>query len=182
MLTNVMTAVPLMVLGDIAAQRGEWQRQGRNGKERFRVDVERTISMASYSALIFTPVFFKVYRLQDRIFQGPSKLMNATKKAGFSWLVGGWPANTGFLILTTTLEMKVFQKKASDGRTLPQVLSTKLQDDLPRIMAGSLLWWTPINMVNFFFTPPQYRLVLASVAALVWNTFLSFVQHHVYVK
>ena len=182
LLTNIATAVPLMVLGDLAAQRSEWKRRIGDSKagQSSRPDLERTLVMAAYSGLVFTPLFFNLYKVQDRIFKGPSKLLAAVEKAGFSWVVGGFPANAAFLTLTTTAEMKLFKKSTADGKPLSKVLATKMEQDLPRIMLGSLIWWSPINIINFMLTPPQYRIAVASMAALVWNTFLSLIQHHVY--
>lgn len=60
--TNLMTAVPMMVAGDLCAQQLEASRHGEAGLA--AVDPQRTLVMASYSGLIFTPLFFQLYKLQ----------------------------------------------------------------------------------------------------------------------
>ena len=137
LLTNVCTAVPLMVCGDTVAQRLE------GNKEQ---DVGRTLTMACYSGLVFTPLFHRMYRWMDRspIFKHAwfdQPLRAAATKSLFSVVVAGTPANAVFLTMATTIEMKVFEKKARDGADLPTVVWGKLHTELPRIMMGSLSFW-----------------------------------------
>ena len=61
--TNVATAVPLMVAGDITAQHVESRSSGWALTE---LDAGRTAVMASYSAFIFTPTFLTLYRWLDK--------------------------------------------------------------------------------------------------------------------
>jgi hypothetical protein len=42
---------------------------------------------------------------------------------------------------------------------------------------GSISFWCPINFCNFYWTPPQYRILTVSVSAVFWNCYLSIVQH-----
>ena len=51
------------------------------------------------------------------------------------------------------------------------------RDDLPRVLTSSLCFWGPINVINFRFAPPDVRVVFTSVASVMWNTYLSIVQH-----
>jgi hypothetical protein len=143
LLTNVCTAVPLMVCGDTLAQRIEGG--GSDGPPR-RSDLERTLTMACYSGLIFTPAFFSMYRWMDRsaVFRHPwiaSKVRGAVARSLFSVGIGGLPVNAAFLTLATAIEMKVFRKKARDGESLSTVVVGKLETDLPRIMLGSITFW-----------------------------------------
>ena len=170
LLTNLSTAVPLMACGDVVAQRIE----GRP-----TVDTQRTTTMVTYSGAVFTPFFFYIYRLQERLLRGPPLLL-ASQKAVFSVVVGGIPANGVFLSLSTFIEMRLFGKEPSGkhtGRTMSEVLADKLRYDWPRIVQGSIAFWAPMNFVNFYFVPVQYRLVISSFAAVGWNCFLSLVQH-----
>jgi len=34
-----------------------------------------------------------------------------------------------------------------------------------------------VNFCNFYWTPPQYRILTVSVSAVFWNCYLSVVQH-----
>ena len=101
----------------------------------------------------------------------------ALQKSVFSIAVGGVPANIIFLTLATTIEMKVFGKEPASGADLQKVVEGKLRNDLPRILLGSLSFWGPVNFFNFYFNPPKYRILAISASAVVWNCYLSLVQH-----
>jgi hypothetical protein len=166
--TNLCTAVPMMVAGDMCAQQLE--------PERTELDYQRTLVMAAYSGAVFTPLFFYLYRVQERFITG-SPVAVAAQKALCSVFVGGLPANICFLSLATAVEMHVFGKKPASGQTCGQVVNHKITNDLPRIMLGSLTFWGPINFCNFMFTPVSYRVVVVSFSAVIWNCYLSVVQH-----
>ena len=131
--TNLATAVPLMVVGDLCAQQLEHRQHGRHTGP---VDAQRTVVMSSYSGIIFTPIFFYLYRVMDRVLVGPPAIL-ALQKAVGSVVVGGIPANIAFLALATTVEMKVFGKVPASGASLTEVVSEKWQHDLPRVGALS---------------------------------------------
>lgn len=84
LLTNLCTAVPVMVAGDMLAQLLE---RCVDLKENDRpcsaygttVDLERTATMAAYSGMIFTPLFFHLYRWQDKILRGTPAVLAAKK-------------------------------------------------------------------------------------------------------
>eukprot|EP00949_MAST-11_sp_MAST-11-sp1_P004367 g4367.t1 len=206
-LTNVCTAVPMMIVGDCAAQtieqraktraqaaavlrarndeadnarksevfsRDDDQRNGENGNG---ICVERTFTCALYSATIFTPIFFTLYRLQDKYITAGSPVFVAAKKTVCSLLFGGVPANSLFLTLGTTLEMKVFGHVSANGDDWLTTVEKKLKEDVPRVVSSSVCFWLPINMVNFIFVRPEYRIIVAGLGAIFWNCFLSMVQH-----
>ena len=196
--TNLCTASPLMAVGDATAQRLE-------GGDR-PLDVQRTTTMVAYSALVFTPLFFYLYRWQDRVLRG-TPVWLAFQKSLASIVVGGVPGNALFLTLSTTLEMGLFGKRPTCGRpdaTIREVIGEKLRTDWLRLMQGSFCFWMPTNMVrgtppptatraseqrpcertparvrqvNFYFVPALYRIIFSSGAACGWNCFLSLVQH-----
>ena len=97
--TNLCTAVPLMVIGDVFAQQLEARQRGRAaGSQVAPVDPQRTLVMASYSGAIFTPIFFYLYPVLDKYLRGPP-LALALQKAFGSIIIGGVPANIAFLAL-----------------------------------------------------------------------------------
>ena len=140
MRTNLATAVPLMVVGDLGAQQLEHRRYGRRAGP---IDVQRTVVMSSYSGAIFTPIFYYLYKLMDRLLVGPPAML-ALQKAVGSVVVGGIPANAAFLALATTVEMNVFGKVPASGASLTEVVSDKWQHDLPRVGAF-LLHCVPLS-------------------------------------
>ena len=166
--TNLCTAVPFMVVGDVVAQNLE---PGRSAH-----DYERTLVMSAYSGLIFTPTFYHLYRIQESVIVG-SRLYMAVGKTLGSIVVGGVPVNLCFLSLATGVEILVFGKTPTTGETCSEVVSRKVRNDLPRVMLGSLGFWGPINFCNFMFTPPKFRIIVVSCSAVVWNCYLSLVQH-----
>jgi protein Mpv17 len=160
----------MMIIGDNIAQKLE-------GCE--KIDAQRTLTMATYSGAVFTPLFFYLYKVADKLLRGGPVVL-AAQKSIFSIVVGGIPANAVFLCIATLIEMELFGKRAA-GRhassTSAQVIREKIRDDLPRLVKGSLSFWTPINFINFYFTPIQYRVLVVSASAVVWNCYLSVVQH-----
>lgn len=140
--TNLATAVPLMVVGDLCAQQLEHRQHGRHTGP---IDAQRTVVMSSYSGIIFTPIFFYLYRVMDRVLVGPPAVL-ALQKAVGSVVVGGIPANIAFLALATTVEMKVFGKVPASGASLTEVVSEKWQHDLPRV--GALSRWRALSLTR----------------------------------
>ena len=63
--------------------RDDDQRNGENGNG---ICVERTFTCALYSATIFTPIFFTLYRLQDKYITAGSPVFVAAKKTVCSLL------------------------------------------------------------------------------------------------
>lgn len=174
--TNLCIAVPLMVVGDSCAQLLE----SRNGKREESLDsgfdLQRSAMMAAYSGLVFTPIFFNVYKVADRLFHG-SHLLVAMQKAVFAGIVGGVPSNTLFLALGTTLEIKVFGKAPAQDATVSEAVVTRLRNKFPELMQASLLFWLPMDCGNFYVASPMYRILVTTLAAVVWNCYLSLLSY-----
>ena len=49
--------------------------------------------------------------------------------------------------------------------------------DLFPVIRDSFIAWVPLNTINFYFTPPQFRVVFLSAAQACWLVYLSLVQH-----
>merc|ERR1712039_1157884 len=106
-----------------------------------------------------TPIFFHVYRMADRLFQG-SSLRMAVPKAIFTGVVGGMPSNALFLALGTLLEAKVFSTQQSKDAALEEVVSARLQNDLPRLIQASIVFWLPMDSFNFALASPRHRVLM----------------------
>jgi hypothetical protein len=178
----------MMVVGDCCAQQleeGRRRHRCSEGGQREEdhvvppLDLQRTVIMATYSGAIFTPLFYCLYQVFDRVLVGPPALVAAQKALG-SVALGGSVANTCFLTLTTTAEMQLLGRRPTSGAPLADVVRTKLREDLLRLMTGSLLFWAPFNFANFYWTPPRYRILGMSAAAVMWNCYLSLVQHETF--
>ena len=53
----------------------------------------------------------------------------------------------------------------------------KWRYDLPETLVKSACLWIPVTTLNFWLVPARFRVVMTSFVAVVWNTFLSLVQH-----
>ena len=59
----------------------------------------------------------------------------------------------------------------------PPVPSPPPLQDLFPVIRDSFIAWVPLNTINFYFTPPQFRVVFLSAAQACWLVYLSLVQH-----
>lgn len=172
--TNLCTAVPLMVVGDGFAQFLESRKHAESLNQTF--SLKRTTKMAAYSGLVFTPCFFTVYKLADRLFHGKTLLV-AVQKAAFTAIAGGIPSNALFLVLGTTLDIMLLGGLVEHESTFGDVVASRLCTGLPELMQASFLFWLPMDSLNFFLASPMYRVMMTSIAAVTWNCYLSFFSH-----
>ena len=42
---------------------------------------------------------------------------------------------------------------------------------------GEIAFWSPAQAVNFYFLPPQFRVMYLGVVSLVWTAYMSFIQY-----
>lgn len=75
---------------------------------------------------------------------------------------------TPVFISTFTTGMSLLEGK--DFRDL----ASKLRDTFLPTWAANIKLWTPFQFINFYITPPAYRLLAVNVTATGWNTYLSF--------
>lgn len=47
------------------------------------------------------------------------------------------------------------------------------------VFAADCLIWVPMQSLNFYFVPPQQRILFISCVFVVWNTILSYFKHKV---
>ena len=55
--------------------------------------------------------------------------------------------------------------------------AAKLDSDLYHTQVKSFLIWSPLQFINFYYVPSQFRLLYTSVGLVCWFAFLSFVGH-----
>lgn len=58
-----------------------------------------------------------------------------------------------------------------------QVAKTKLENNWWNVLRANWVVWTPIQLINLFFVPVQFRVVVANVWSIGWNCYLSFVHN-----
>mgnify|MGYP003640071966 CR=1 FL=1 len=61
--------------------------------------------------------------------------------------------------------------------SIPVQVREKIRQDLGEIFVKSVVVWTPTNLLNFVFVPPQYRVLPTIIVSLLWNTALSLIAH-----
>jgi hypothetical protein len=64
--------------------------------------------------------------------------------------------------------------------SLPAVqseLEQRLSLDVYALFRGSVLFWVPVNLLNFLLVPPHLRVLPTIVASTAWNTYLSLTTH-----
>lgn len=46
------------------------------------------------------------------------------------------------------------------------------------LFQGDCLYWPPIQFVNFYYLPTQYRVFYINAATMIFNIFLSYMKHY----
>ncbi|VDK54566.1 unnamed protein product [Anisakis simplex] len=67
----------------------------------------------------------------------------------------------------------LFNLRLMEGESASESYSS-LKRDFLGIWIPSLMYWPFIQMANFYMVPLNYRVIVVQVAALFWNTFLSY--------
>lgn len=49
----------------------------------------------------------------------------------------------------------------------------KLREDLLDTIKGSLAFWGPVHIFNFYVIPPHFRVLYLSVGLVAWTSFIS---------
>jgi len=92
----------------------------------------------------------------------------ALKKVGLDMLVFGPVITTMFVGLNMYFSGEIEKDKMFD----------KMVKEQPGIIAKAWCWWAPNQFLNFRFVPIAFAASYIQIAALVWNTFLSWVSHN----
>eukprot|EP00747_Dinoflagellata_sp_TGD_P189488 gnl/TRDRNA2_/TRDRNA2_49872_c0_seq2.p1 gnl/TRDRNA2_/TRDRNA2_49872_c0~~gnl/TRDRNA2_/TRDRNA2_49872_c0_seq2.p1 ORF type:complete len:206 (-),score=22.70 gnl/TRDRNA2_/TRDRNA2_49872_c0_seq2:96-713(-) len=179
--TNVASAGAIMFVGDSAAQQIELRRDGALAHCQ---DFGRTATMTSWNALFFAPFFFYWFRFLDARWPTPHDLewllrgKRVLKKVVVNHACSVAPLNAAFFVYSATLEHALSSAgEPGDAGTLWVKVVEKFRHNFVAVIIGSFSWWMPINTLNFMFCAPHMRILVTSVASIVWNTYLSLVSH-----
>ncbi|XP_038067881.1 mpv17-like protein 2 isoform X2 [Patiria miniata] len=63
-----------------------------------------------------------------------------------------------------------------EGKTLAESVDV-LKKKFLTVYMVDILVWPPIQAINFFLVPPQLRVIYVNVFILLWDVFLSFMNH-----
>lgn len=58
-----------------------------------------------------------------------------------------------------------------------QDLKVRWALDLTQVFKSSVMFWGPLNFINFAFVPPHLRLLLTVCGSVAWSTYLSLMAH-----
>jgi len=193
---SCITAMIVMCLGDAGAQLIEWRLwhwyprnaadtsapEGgggafgvlRRAQTGYGPDLRRTVLMASYSASVFTPIYFGLYTLMERMCStGPT--LSVVRHSLFV-LAAGAPGDALLLVVAPYAEQLVLSTPATREEA-NALAAAKLRDDVPRLMRATLCFWGSFNVLNFWLMPPGVHLLSSSIASVCWNTYLSYIAH-----
>lgn len=126
------------------------------------LDFIRTAQFASIGLVIAGPATRSWYGMLDRCV-GSTGRMVALKKVTYDQV---FFAPLFLMVLISTIGM--FQ-----GHELKD-LQRKLQEEYPEILLNNYKIWPVVQLLNFYFVPLQYQVLIVQSVAVGWNTYISY--------
>jgi hypothetical protein len=163
----------------------------------FALDAVRVAKMLCWTVAAYVPINYAAFATIQRLLPDPplpaggglrARLTLGTARRVFGKAVlASSPTmviNPIFFAYSSTVEGCVAAHGAAGGSFLQPdwaaVRATtwrRYEEDLLPVVLTAYKGWVPLNCLNFFFLPPQFRIVTVAVAATVWNAYLSLVTH-----
>ncbi|EGD77133.1 hypothetical protein PTSG_07467 [Salpingoeca rosetta] len=186
--TNMGTSAVLMAIGDtIAQQRLEDSLPKGHVRhtiipknplfpQGLHLDLARTSVMTTWSALmgIFWTIWF---RRMDLLFAAaPHRLLGVAGKVATTAVFAQPLTNTTFLSGVTAIE-EVLILGTTDLGKVAEAAKEKLRAELWNTLRSSWMFWSPCNVMTWTFFPAHTRVAFGGVVSMVWNVYLSFVEH-----
>lgn len=161
LLTKSLTCSILLSVGDAVSQVLDmW-----NHRELHRLDAKRLGTMAVFGGVYLGPVLHVWYSfVLGRCFPVPG-LLTAAKKTVMDQAIF---APFGFVTFFTGLTLL-------NGGTWAQAHG-KLQKELWSTLMVNWSVWPVVQAFNFALVPIPYQVLVVNTVAIVWNSYLSYVQ------
>ena len=127
------------------------------------LDLHRSKAMVG-GGLFFGSVGHFYYQLLDKKFPGHSS--SSIKKKLLCEFIAGPPFGFGAFSVIGFLEGKSFEESR-----------VSFWNNLPLLLAGDWGFYVPLQTINFYFLPPQYRFLFVAGLTLIYDTFFSYLLH-----
>lgn len=59
------------------------------------------------------------------------------------------------------------------GKAWPEI-EAKLKQDVPTTIQSNWAVWAPVQLINLYFTPLQYRVIVIQFVFFFWSIYLSY--------
>jgi len=162
----------------------------RNSAE-FSVDWRRTAQMSIYGMCFSAPAYALWYPFLERFSQkvfaitslkAPTRMLSATSHATDArlrtWKIIGLKLGMDTVIFDPLYIALFFSaNSAMEGKSGPEIVQ-KLKSDFGSTWLVDAIVWLPIQAANFRFVPVLYQSLTVQACNILWNAYLSFVQHH----
>ncbi|KAI9344725.1 hypothetical protein BD770DRAFT_397376 [Pilaira anomala] len=152
---SLSTAV-LFGAGDVIAQQAV-EKQGWQ-----KHDFQRTFRMSAFGGVFAGPVLSTWYRFIDKKVKTTNKFQGLVTKVVLDQFVFA-----PFFIAAFFTGQGIFEGKSIDE------IKNKLSTGYTTALIGNYKLWPAVQVVNFYFTPLNYRLMVTNCVALGWNAYLS---------
>ena len=171
-LAQSLMAGTTCMIGDVVAQKltpyliHKYKTYNQTNPEPYHslpYDIKRTLKFGCFGAFYFGPLCSVWLRQLDKWFP------NTVKQATFKKLAadqGFWaPSLTfGFLLINGLIEIKGDAAKSFE----------LAKEQIWPVMQKGWPFWMSVMYLNFTFAPLNFRLLNVQIAAIIWNSFLSW--------
>eukprot|EP01112_Ceratiomyxa_fruticulosa_P023925 TRINITY_DN939_c2_g1_i3.p1 TRINITY_DN939_c2_g1~~TRINITY_DN939_c2_g1_i3.p1 ORF type:complete len:230 (-),score=33.81 TRINITY_DN939_c2_g1_i3:383-1072(-) len=123
-------------------------------------DVKRTAVMGINGFFVIAPISYGMNQKLEKLFPG-KEVKQIMKKMVTMWC-----------IVPFTISLSFISVGFLNGRSIEQA-ENKIKADLLTTMGMGAAYWPIINFMNFRLVPVDYRPVAGSIAASVWQMYMS---------
>ena len=160
--TTALSTGILCALGDVNAQQFV--------EETNEHDFQRTGRFFVMGLLFIGPVLLVWFGVLEKYITGAEKTL-ALKKMLCDQLLWAPPFIASLFCLSDALS----------GRNLEEI-KMNLKQNYPGALKANYYIWPAVQMVNFYFVPLHYRVIVVNCIALFWNTYMAHVLNKQIIK
>ncbi|XP_065650867.1 protein Mpv17 isoform X2 [Hydra vulgaris] len=154
---TMATTGTISCFGDLIAQQIIEQRGFQNHQ------IRRTLKLTCMGFFMVAPTLRCWYLTLDKLFKG-NKARVAIQKMILDQTLFAPFFIGNFLIVADALENK----------SIEQIID-KLKSSYFQTLTMNWFIWPPVQIANFYYIPLEHRVLFSNMAALIWNTYLSWV-------